>query len=176
MRKFVFLIVFLISLSGFGQLTIADGNKILADNGIKQGVADGLWSGRCQGIYETLNGDGVFIYTQEWIVEDSIYRVSTYRFFKNKLDRVTALDGYVVYDYSKDKNLFLVRYIGLVVPYDGRSISGEDIFTYSFNDKKPKFQIADNKEKRIQFVEFIDDFLIQYKHYNSTESHTQRIR
>lgn len=191
MKNIPILAFFLVSLTGYGQLiTTTDSqrefcNVILMKNNIEKPtdeMSKALWIGTTNFVYET--PFGVFITTREWIVRNKTYRVVTYQYVNETLKKVNALDGYIIYDYSPNTKIFLVRKIEKSLDTNiQRSIMGNDVYTYDFNENKFVFQLSNNitgSKFKVNMVKFVSDFVIQYEYYNkngnSYEKQTMTIR
>lgn len=169
MKNIAILALFLVSLTGYGQITSKQANLILSDNGVKQGEPTYIWEGWSHWNYETPHG--VFIITTEWIKVDTLYDIVTYQFINDTLKRFDLLNNYVIYDYSKDQDLFLVRK-RTIKNFTKTETNGGDVYTYSLVDNKFTFQFKNEVKNatsgKIKDVKFISSGNeIQYEYYAS---------
>lgn len=123
--------------------------------------------------YETPNG--VFITRREWVVKGKSYRTFTNLIVDDFSSEVDVLNGYLIYSYSPEKDLFLVREIEkTLLVSDQRSIMGQkkNIYTFDYNSNEFKLQL--DGKLNVNWAKFEGDE-ISYHIYNTDKILTQQI-
>lgn len=167
MKNIAFLALFLISITGYGQLTNEYGNEILSKFGLYRSDIDNRSTVNvCTKIIETPYG--VFMNYREWVVEDKSFRSLVYLYLNDTLKKVEELNDYAIIDYSKKLDLFLIakRRDAQLLGNGNMNLS---FHTYDFktnkrNDQKTKVEISNAR--------FIDENHIEYSEYYTTKTFT----